>query len=197
MTLRYLARSVAVTFHEVLRSLSTALPPTCRLLLVSATTPEIATAGEAAHVDARIDATAQTAFRKFLNTTFDPAYITIAQRFYADFIPHAQIIAVAVDDVWVRELDAAIDDEVSLLINWISGEVGFDIDPAYVLPRLSQIRAGSLALTPGGSRVQSDGVAGLLGRLQRMSHLPDFLYEDMVAGFTWGFVDTFRFDDVL
>jgi superfamily II DNA/RNA helicase len=196
LTLRYLARGIAVTFHDALRNLVAVLPPTFRLLLVSATTPEVAVASDTADVHAKIDVSAQTAFRQFLDSTFYPTYVTIAPRFYSDFIPHAQIIAVAVEDASVRNLDEAIDDEVRLLINWISGEVGFHIDPTYVLPRLTQIRAGHLALTPRGSRERngSDVLAGLLGRLQLMSHLPDFLYEDMAKDFAWSVVETLCFD---
>jgi superfamily II DNA or RNA helicase len=194
LTLRYLARRVAVSFHEALSDLIAALPSTCRLMLVSATTPEAATGPDQADVEAQIDARAQTAFRQFLDT-FDPSYITVAERHYEAFIPHAQIIAVAVDDTSVRDLDSAIDEEVGLIINWISGAVGFHIDPAYVLPRLTQIRAGHLALTPGGRRLQGgENVAGLLGRLQLMIHLADFLYEDMARGFEWYVDETFRFD---
>jgi superfamily II DNA/RNA helicase len=198
LTLRYLARRVAVTFHEALDGLIGALPSTCRLLLVSATTPEAAAVPAKGDVDAQLDASAQTAFRHFLDATFDPAFITIAQRYYDAFIPHAQIIAVAVEDDFVRELDYAIDQEIGLILNWISGTVGFHIDPTYVLPRLTRIRAGHLALTAGGPRLGADGgLDALLGRLQLISHLADFLYEDMVKDFTWYMAATWRFDQDL
>ncbi|WP_157204847.1 helicase-related protein [Methylomonas methanica] len=194
LTLRYLARRTAVSFHEPLERLISALPSTCRLLLVSATTPEIASPKADANVEAQIDASAQTAFRQFLDDTLAPAYVSIAERYYADFIPHAQIVAVAVHDASVQEIDRAIDDEVSLMINWISGEVGFPINPAYVLPRLTHIREGRLGLAPGGVRVKGmEKVSALLGRLQLMHHLPDFLYEDMARGFEAYSADVWRY----
>lgn len=194
LTLRYLARGVSVTFHEALENLIGAMPPSCRFLLVSATTPERVVAESVADIEAQLDASTQTAFRNFLDASFNPSYVTIDPKHYADFIPHAQIIAVEVHDASIIELDRAIDDEVSLLLNWISGSVGFHLDPAYVLPRLTQIRAGHLGLRPGGQRSQSNEVAGLLGRLQLMSHVPDFLYEDMAKGFEWIFEEASRFD---
>lgn len=194
LMLRYLAGGVTVNFHEPLAALRSHLPETCRLLLVSATTPEILSPDEASDVEARVDASAQTAYRRFLDDGIDPAYVSIAERYYADFVPHAQILAVAVADIEVANLDKAIDEEMGLLFNWISGEVGFPIDPAYVLPRLTQIRAGKLGLSPGKSRVQPSGMlAGLLGRLQQMLHLPDYLCEDMARGFTREFVETWRY----
>jgi superfamily II DNA or RNA helicase len=194
LTLRYLARGVAVTFHNALVGLLERLPPRCRLLLVSATTPEAAPVDAAADVETRVDATAQAAFRRFLDTSLKPAYVSIPQRYYADFIPHAQIIAVAVDDPYVRALDQAIDEEIGLMLNWISGAVGFPIDPVYVLPRLTQIRAGHMALAPGYRRGFAPVGAGLLGRLHWLSHLPDFVYEDMARDTGWHFEETFRYD---
>ena len=184
LTLRYRARDVAVTFHDALENLLSRLPDSCRLLLVSATTPEAPKASDeptsdVADVEAALDATARVAFRRFLDERLDPTYVTVAPRFYVDFIPHAQIIAVAVEDAFVRELDLAISEEIGLMINWISGAVGFHINPVYVLPRLALILDGKLALVPGGRRGVPDAVAGLLGRLQWLIHLPDFVYEDM------------------
>jgi superfamily II DNA or RNA helicase len=178
LALRYLARSVAVSFHDALKSLLDQLPAHCRLLLVSATTPEIADPDVAADVDTKVDATAQAAFRQFLDTRLEPAYVSIPQRYYADFIPHAEIIAVA----------------IGLMLNWISGALGFPIDPVYVLPRLAEIRARRLPLSPGLPRTFPQNVAGLLGRLQWLSHLADFVYEDMARDTGWHFEDTFRWD---
>lgn len=194
LMLRYLAGGVAVAFHDPLAALRSHLPETCQLLLVSATTPEIITPDEASDVEARVDASAQSAFRHFLDDRIDPVYVSIAERYYADFVPHAQILAVGVRDAEVARLDNAIDEEMGLLFNWISGEVGFPIEPAYVLPRLTQIRAGKLGLSPGKGRVHPTGMlAGLLGRLQQMLHLPDYLCEDMARGFTCEFVETWRY----
>lgn len=198
LTLRYQARRVAVTFHDALAALIAALPDTCRLLLVSATTPEIVVAADQADADDKIDANAQTAFRRFLDETFDPAYVAIAPRYYAEFVPHAQITALAVEDTAVKELDRALSEEIGLLLNWISGEVGFHIDPAYVLPRLAQIQAGKLGLTPGGHRGGGAGaLRSLLSRLQLMIHLPDFVYEDMAEGVDWAFEETSRWTRLL
>lgn len=202
LTLRYRARDVAVTFHDALESLLSRLPDTCRLLLVSATTPEAPQANgkptsDGADVEAALDATARVAFRRFLDKRLTPAYVTIAPRFYADFIPHAQIIAVAVEDAFVQELDLAISEEIGLMINWISGAVGFHIDPVYVLPRLALILDRKLALAPGGRRGVPDAVAGLLGRLQWLIHLPDFVYEDMAQDVGWFWEETFRYGDDL
>lgn len=194
LTLRYLARDVAVTFHDALDGLLKRLPPHCRLLLVSATTPESDAADTSADVDNQIDARAQAAFRHFLDSSLGPAYVSIPPRYYADFIPHAQIIAVAVDDPAVFDLDLAIDEEIGLMLNWISGAVGFPIDPVYVLPRLTLIRKGHLPLSPGTPRGWGKGVSAMLGRLQWLSHLPDFVYEDMAKDVRWHVVDTFRYD---
>ncbi|MGM4915422.1 DEAD/DEAH box helicase [Rhizobium sp. 768_B6_N1_8] len=194
LTLRYLARNVAVNFHDALNGLLDQLPQHCRLLLVSATTPELAEVDIAADVETQVDATAQAAFRRFLDAGLEPAYVSIPERYYVDFIPHAEIIAVAIDDPDVRALDEAIDEEIGLMLNWISGALGFPIDPVYVLPRLSQIRSGQLPLSPGFPRRFSDNVSGLLGRLQWLSHLADFLYEDMARDTGWQFEETFRWD---
>jgi superfamily II DNA/RNA helicase len=194
LTLRYLARDVAVTFHDALERLLARLPPHCRLLLVSATTPEAAAVDAADDVETQVDATAQAAFRRFLDTSLEPAYVSIPQRYYADFIPHAQIIAVVIDDPYVRALDEAIDEEIGLMLNWISGAVGCPIDPVYVLPRLSHIRAGHMSLSPGLPRRLAQDVAGLLGRLQWLSHLADFVYEDMARDTGWHSEETFRYD---
>lgn len=185
LTLRYLARGEAVSFHEPLSALMSALRPECRLLLVSATTPETATTGSGAgdDVELQADISARSAFRRFLDDRLQPTYVTIPERHYSAFIPHACIMAVAVDDAEVSRLADAVEDEVRLLLNWISGAVGAHIDAGYVLPRLAQIRSGRLALWPKGPRISGGGpVSGLLGRLEKMIHLPDFLYEDMARG---------------
>jgi len=193
LTLRYLASGVSVTFHDSLDALLSQLPESCRLLMVSATTPEVASAAEDADVETKVDTTAQAAFRRFLDERFDPKYVTIPERHYATFIPHAQIVAVAVDDPNVRELALAVEDEVGLMLNWISGAVGMHIDAGYVLPRLPQIRAGKLGLWPHGQRITGNGpVSGMLGRLEKMIHLPDFLYEDMARGVESEVEETWR-----
>ena len=166
LTLRYLARGISVEFHSSLSRLIAVLPSDCHLLLVSATTPEAREPRAQVDIETRIDLTAQAAFRSFLDETLTPNFISVPRRDYRDFIPHARIILVAVEDNYVVELDAAISDEVSLMINWISGTVGFHIDPSYVLPRLGQIRAGNLALTPGGHRSIDGEIGGYLGRLR-------------------------------
>lgn len=194
LTLRYQARGVVVTFHDALVGLLARLPQRARVLLVSATTPEAAPVDAAADVETQVDTTAQAAFRRFLDTSLKPAYVSIPQRYYAEFIPHAQIIAVAISDLYVRALDQAIDEETSLMLNWISGAVGFPIDPVYVLPRLTQIRAGHMALAPGYRREFAPLVSGLLGRLQWLSHLSDFVYEDMARDTGWYDEETFRYD---
>lgn len=195
LTLRYLARGVAATFHDALAGLLDRLPPRCRLLLVSATTPEAAPVDAAADVETQVDATAQATFRRFLDTSLKPTYVSVPQRYYADFIPHAHIIAVAIEDPHVRALDQAIDEEIGLMLNWISGAVGFPIDPVYVMPRLTQIRAGHMAVAPGYRRAFAPVVPGLLGRLQWLSHLPDFVYEDMARDTGWHSEETFRYDE--
>ena len=194
LTLRYRARDVTASFHDALETLLTCLGPSCRLLLVSATTPELPAATKPAEVEAQVDATAQAAFRRFLDARLSPSYVSIPPRYYADFIPHARIIAVAVEDGHVQALDFAIDEEIGLMLNWISGTLGFPIDPVYVLPRLSQILSGHLSLAPGLPRSFLADVAGLLGRLQWLSHLSDFVYEDMARNTDWRFEDTFRYD---
>ncbi|WP_343698998.1 DEAD/DEAH box helicase [Caulobacter sp.] len=194
LTLRYLARGVSADFHEAFCDLRAALPETCRLLLVSATTPEIAPADPSAPLDRRQEATAQAAFRSYLDERIAPTYVTIAPRYYAAFIPHADLVFVAVVDKVVCDLDQAIDEDTSLMINWISGTIGEWIDPGYVLPRLPAILNGRMALFPGGPRVSAgDSLAGLLGRLLFLSHLADFIYEDMAEGVEWRDEETTRY----
>lgn len=194
LTLRYLAKGVAADFHDPFAALKAALPADCRLMLVSATTPEAAPPKPDASPYRQQEASAQAAFRAFLDETLAPRYVTIAPRFYEAFIPHADLIFVAVADPWVNELDQAIDDDLSLTINWISGTIGCWIDPTYVLPRLPSVLAGRMGLFPGGPRVaRGDSLAGLIGRLLLLSHLADFVYEDMAEGVGWRQEETSRY----
>ncbi|WP_137179215.1 DEAD/DEAH box helicase [Roseomonas sp. AR75] len=194
LTLRYLARGVSAAFHEPLELLRSKLSIECRVLLVSATTPEIASAGETASTEQQVDASAHAAFRRFLDVRLRPIYVSVPERYYSTFVPHARIHAIAVTDPNVKKVASAVEQEVALLLNWISGTVRFHIESSYVLPRLSQIRAGKLALWPKGPRVsQSSPVSGLLGRLEKMVHLPDFLYEDMAKDVTTKREETWKY----
>ncbi|UAL10153.1 DEAD/DEAH box helicase [Caulobacter segnis] len=198
LTLRYLAKGVVAGFHEAFAELRAAIPDDCRLLLVSATTPEASSPDPGASLDRRQEVSAQVAFRSFLDEALNPEYVTISPRYYEAYIPHAELAFVAVDDLEVRDLDQAIDDDVSLTINWISGAIGAWIDPTYVLPRLPIILSGRMGLFPGGPKLAGDGpLKGLLGRLLFLSHLPDFIYEDMAEGVTWRIEETTRFTSEL
>lgn len=194
LTLRYQARGLSVSFHDSLDALRKQLPDTCRLLLVSATTPEIAAAEANADVEDQMDASAQSAFRSFLDKTFEPHFVTVSERYYAAFVPHAQIFAVGVHDDEVIAISTAIEAEVGLLLNWVSGMIGRFIDAAYVLPRLPQIREGLLGFWPGAPRRKPGGMlASLLGRLEKMQHLPDFLFEDMARDVTCQLEESWRY----
>lgn len=194
LTLRYLARGLSVSFHDALDALRKQLPGTCRLLLVSATTPEVTAPDASADVEDQMDASAQSAFRQFLNKAFEPEFVTVPERYYAAFVPHAEIYAVGVHDADVTAIAAAIEEEVGLLLNWVSGTVGHYIDAAYVLPRLAQIREGLLGIWPGAPRRKPVGMlANLLGRLEKMQHLPDFIYEDMAKDVTCARQETWRY----
>ncbi len=172
-----------VRFHEPLQRLRQHLDPTCVLLLVSATTPLKSTEVGASNIEAMITAGQEAAFRDFLDKSLSPSFITMPESSYRRYIPHAEIRAVGVIDRWVEGMDAAIEDEIDLHLNWIVGEIKAPIDASYVFPRISGILSGRLPLVQGRSTVLTPRLRFLLRRLQWASHLGDFLFEDMAANF--------------
>ncbi|OWY03753.1 hypothetical protein B6V75_10050 [Thioclava sp. F1Mire-8] len=204
LTQRYLASGVRVSFHEAFQSLLDAVPESCRILMVSATTPEkpkpAIRSEKSNDYEKQMDNSIQAAFRGFLDTEFDPKYVEIQERYYRDFIPHAEIHAVPVTDREVIKFDAAVRSEFGLLVNWISGALQTHIDPNYVLPRLDKILSGEMSIAPFGPRLRKGSksvVAGLLSRLQMINHIPDFLFEDMFRDFAYYSDETSKYDNSL
>ena len=194
LTTRYLSTYATVSFHQSFQKLIDMLPSDCRLLLISATTPEMPAHDVADDPEDEIDRQSQAAFRKFLDEKYDPEYIDISERYYRNYIPHAQIKAGPVFDKSVIEYDRAISSEFGLLVNWISGEAGYHIDASYVLPRVELILSGRMKGFPNSD---SPIVRSLLAKLKQVSHLPDFLFEDMFVGFGWSYEPVSKWDSEL
>src|SRR5262249_34340531 len=154
-----------------------------------ATTPPEATASKTdPNQDAGLtrDITIAAAYRAFLDQRFDPTHVSIAERYYANHIPHAEIVRLEVQDAEVVGFDRAITEEIGLLLNWASGAVRLQLNAEYVLPRLSGIISGDLPLWPGGRRIPKEGsrvLRGILARMLLVSHCGDFLFEDMFRDF--------------
>jgi hypothetical protein len=199
LAFKYGSRTMSAVLYEDLEALIDAVGGSPRFLLMSATTPEARPeSGGSTQPDEESshDLDAMLAFRSLIDARFKPEYVSIDQRRYARHIPHAEIIRVDVDDKDVRVLDSALSSEIGLLLNWISGAVGFPVAAEYVLPRLEGIIAGRFGLSPHGPKVrkQDSVLKGLLSRLQLMSHCGDFLFEDMFHGFKAFVADTFVYD---
>jgi ERCC4-related helicase len=202
LAFKYGARGVYAELYDDLRELINAVGPQARVLLMSATTPEARPPVDAATTasdESSRDRDAMAAFRLLIDSRFKPEHVSLEQRRYAKYVPHAEIVRVDVEDEDVRELDAALSSEIGLLLNWISGAVSFHVSAEYVLPRLEGIIAGRFGLTPNGPRVgkQDAVLKGLLSRLQLMSHCGDFLFEDMFRGFEAFTAETFVYDSEL
>jgi superfamily II DNA/RNA helicase len=201
LTFRYRINDVVADLHQSISKLLEGLPNNCQVMMMSATTPP-KTPPSAKNLNrdlgSRRDLATAEAFRSYLDKTFKPKHITIAERYYADHIPHAEIARVEIYDPVVINYNRAITEEIGLLLNWASGMVKVELSANYILPRLPQIINGKFPLWPRGLKISkrgSDNLKGILSRLLLISHCGDFLFEDMFKDFDTELVETFVWNE--
>lgn len=116
---------------------------------------------------------------------FDPILISPPQKNYKRFVPVTKLKLHAIGDTRAEELDAAVRDEISMLLQVLEEVHTGEVDRGWVMSRLDGLAEGrvrTIRLGNGRTIKLDPRLSKLFSRVRQFHYLRSFVYEDMCRG---------------